>query len=340
VSAAIAALAASLLLSRGAGQDAPPAAVRFDSAAVRRAVRQLRAGRDVERNVAFLRESVEQARDPGLFARDVGVLLLEEDLYPEAQGFLEIARERLPQDGLVAQQLGNAHVMQFHYAEAETQLLAAEQLLPPGPHPFLHEYLSMVEIGLQKREASLAHARRAIEEARAWNAAQPAGAPRLDEADFHLNLAHVHQKFLELDDALKVLEAMDEERLGAAARPKWWLARAELLDAKGDDARALAAFARHHELAPDHANGACEYALFQLRHGRTGDARELFELAVRLDPDHEAATFNLARVLLRAGEKEAGRRTMARFEAIRAARVAEEVAFAELRNRLLARAAR
>ncbi len=313
---------------------------KFDEAAVKKAVGQLRRGKDVDKNVALLRAAVDQVGDPGAFARDVGVLLLGEKLFEAAQGFLEIARARRPQDGIVAQQLGNAHVAQYHYAEAQEQLLAAEKLLPPGPHPYVHEYLSMVLIGLQKADESEARAKRAIAEAQAFNAAQPPGAATLDLVEFELNLANVHQRFLRPDDALRVLDGIDLESLDKTGRAKAWLARAQILDSKGDESAALAAFEKQREVAPDDVNGAYEFALFHVRRHAPAAARPLLEQAVNLDPDHEGAHYNLARVLLRLGEKEAGAELMTRYEKIHAARIAAEIKLAEMRHHLLERLGR
>jgi len=323
-----------------AAQESPRPAATVDVAAVRKAIQQLRRGQDVEENLALLRAAVDQVPDAGSFARDVGTLLLNEKLYEPAQGFLEIARERLPQDGVVAQQLGNAHVMQHHYAEAHEHLSAADRLLPPGLRPYVHLYLSMVLIGLQKAEESEARAKRAIEEVRAWNAAQPPGAPRLDEIDFELNLANVYQRFLRADDALRVLDALDGRPMEQRDLAKSRLVRAQILEARGDDAGALAAFARQRELAPDDAAGAYEFALYHVRRNRPAEARPLLERATKLDPEHEGAHFNLARVLLRLGEKEQGEAVMARYHAIHGARISAEVRLAEMRLRLRARPAR
>jgi tetratricopeptide (TPR) repeat protein len=334
VALSLALLVAAPAPARGPSQERP-APLSLDEAAVRRAIQELRRGKDEETNVALLHDAVERASDAGRFARDVGALLLRERLYEQAQRFLEIARERLPEDGFVAQQLGNAHVMQHHYAEAYEHLLAAEKLLPPGPHPLVQQYLSMVLIGLQKAEESEERARREIEEARAWNATQPAGATRLDEADFALNLANVYQKFLRPDDALKVLDGLDEETTERRDRAKARLLRAEILDAKGDEAGALLAFEGQRELAPDDPVGAYAVALFHVRRNRPAQARPWLEDAVKLDPDHEAAWFNLARVRIRLGEKEAGQAAMARYEDLRDARFAAEAKLSEVRLRVV-----
>lgn len=306
-----------------------------DGNRIETALRELKQGKDVKQNVALLRAAVEQAPDPGAFARDVGTILMNEQLWPQAQSFLEIARERMPDDGIVAHSLGKTHVMQYHYNEAYVHLTAAEKLLPPGPHPYVSEYLSMVLIGLQRLDESEARAKRAIDEAAQWNAAAASsGAPKLDTIDFALNLANVYQKWMRFDDALKVLDALPEAQFEKKELARAWRVRAEILDAKGDDAGAIAAFTKNRELAPDDATGAFEFALFHVRRNRPAEARPLLEKAVALDHDHEGAHFNLARVLLRLGEKEAGQKMMARYDEIHAARIATEVELAELRHRL------
>jgi len=313
----------------------PPAKQDTLSPKGRKALVELRQGKEVARNVELLRGEVDAAADPGTLAFDVGVTLLTEGRPAQAQPFLAIARERRPQDGVVALQLGKCCTALNLHVEGLEALTAAEQLLPAGPRPLLQEYLSMVLTGLQRGEEAEQRARRAIDELRAWNATAPAD-KQLEAAEFDLNLANVHQQFLRQDEALAVVDAVapSEPTMKPATRARYWLARAKALDAKGDEAGAAKAFARQRELAPQDAKGAYEFGLFHMKRGRHAEARPLLESATTLDPDLEGALFSLAHAQNRLGDKEAAKQTMARYQQALNARIESETRLKELRERL------
>lgn len=328
-----------LLLAAPALQDAKRNDAPQVDPVVRQALLDLHEGKDVEPNLARLREYVAKTGDSAIVARDLGIALTREGMHEAAQGFLEIARKRAPKDGPIAQMLGLSFVMQNRHAEGLEQLLAAEKLVPPGPHPLLWQYQSMALGGLQRTEDAETKAKLAITEARQWNAALPPGQRAIDVLDLELNLATIYQHARRFNDAAAVLDRLPVDQLSKKALARLWLARAQLLDAKGDEAGALVAFTKHTELAPDSVEGCYQFALFYVARSDAAKARPLLEKATSLDPKHEGAHFNLARVLTRLGDKDAGKQMMERYRKIYDARIAGEVALTILRNKLMEEAA-
>jgi tetratricopeptide (TPR) repeat protein len=300
---------------------------------VKKALHELELGQDVDANVAKLTKAVEQSQDPGAFAFQLGAVLVNDRRYESAQPFLEIARARKPDDATVAYALGRVHAQLHHYKEGFDQLSAAEKLMPAGLHPVLHQYLSAVLLGLQRSEEAEARARRAIDEGKAWNATAPAG-QQVDLVDLDLNLANVHLECRQFEAALAIVGALDREAGTPRDKARAWKMRGRILDAKGDDPGAVAAFSEQQKLAPDDVEACYDFALFHVRRNRPEQARPLLEHVVALDPQHEGAHFNLARLLVRAGEKELGAKTMREYERIHAARIAGETKLSELRLEL------
>ena len=325
-----------------AGQDA-------EQAKSMQALRELAQGKNVEANVAWLRGVIDHSADPGALATQIGETLLNEQRFEQAQPFLELARQKRPQDGEVAYALGRVHTALHHYLEGFESLAAAEQLLGSGHHPYLHLYLSLVLTGLQKEDAALQRAQQAIDEARGWNddmAAHAAGSdprgPLVDLTEFELNLAFVERSFKKTDAALarvdRVIALIGNDPASAKRLAKAWFERAQLLDSKGDFDGARAAFAKQRELAPQDAKGAYEFASFLIRRSDHAAARPLLEQVIALDPDHEGAHYNLARTLLRLGEKTKGEQAMARYRQLYDARIHGEAKLSELRLALTERA--
>jgi tetratricopeptide (TPR) repeat protein len=313
-----------------AGTDAVPVDV-----ALRDALRELRQGKDVDANLARVRAAIGQAKDRGSAALALGIELLRAGLYEAAQGLFEMARAERPQDGTVAQMLGLSFVMQNRFAEAIDPLRAAEKQMPPGLHPYLWQYQSMALAGLQHVDDAVALAKRAIDEAHQWNARLQPGQAPLNELDLQLNLEAIYERTNRHAESLAVLDALPAEKLSRKELAKAMLARAKLLAAKGDDAGALEAFRRHVALAGDAAEGWYQLGLFHLARNEPEQAKEPLQKAVALDAHHEGAAINLARVLLRLGEAEAGRKMMESYRSIRAERIASEVRLLKIRNELI-----
>lgn len=302
-----------------------------------KALAELRAGRDVAKNTAILRAAVERAADPAAIALQIGGVLVAEERWGPAVGFLDIARERRPEDGNVAQLLGRVHARLLRFDDAVRHLEAADRLLPPGPRPYLKRFLATSLSGLQRFEEAERRALEAIAEAEALNGALAPGKAPLPLAEFELALAEVHHVAVRFDQALAVLDRLAQRPLAPAERTKAALLRAKILDSRGDEAGALAAFAVAREASPKDAGPCYEHAAFLLRRQRHADARPLLEQAVALDPDHEGAWFNLARVLPRTGDPEAGKAAQARYRTIHDSKIAEDERLTALRRALTAR---
>jgi tetratricopeptide (TPR) repeat protein len=307
------------------------------AAKVQQALRDLQQGKDVDKDVALLRDALQQAPDAGQFAQQVGALLFSEGRFQQSLAFLEVARAKRPQDGNVALLLGKSHAALFHFADAQRELTAAEKLLPPGPRPIVSEYLSKVLVPLQRVDEAVERAKRAIDEARQWNAAVPAGKQPLDLVEFELNLANVYESAVRPDDAIAVLDALEKsssEKLTAHQRAKSAEVRAKILDGKGDADGAAASFEVARAAAPDDVETVYEYATFRVRRNQHAEARPLLEHVVKLDPEHLGAHYNLARVLLRLGEKPLADATLARYQQLHEAKVLADQKLTELAQEL------
>ncbi len=315
-----------ILFQQGAGV--------VDTAHVEQALRDLKQGKEIDQNVAFLQGAIEHAIDPGAVALQIGTSLMRDSRFAVAEVFLQVARARSPKDGNVALLLGKTHAALFEFEAGLEHLSAAEQLLPPGPHPIVHEYLAKVLSGLQRFDEAEVRAKRAIDEAKAWNGALAAGKQPLDLVDFELNLASVYHSAVRYDDALVVLDRLAPLVLESKDRGKAAVLRAQILDSRGDEAGALAAFEQAQAAAPDDLGGLYQFATFHIRRNQHTAARPLLERVTELDPGHEGAWFNLARVLLRLGEKAAGQAAMARYQQIHAAVIAADERLTALQRQL------
>lgn len=308
-----------------------------DVARFEQALRELRQGTAVEANLTLLREAVERAPDPGGLARQLGGVLLVEGRYALATDFLAIARARMPADGNVALQLGKAQALLRQFDEAVATLTAADQLLPPGPHPIVKQFLATALAGQQHFAEAEAAARLARSEAEAFNASLPAGRAPLALTDFDFTLANVFHIAVRFDDALAVLDRLAEQPLVAAERAKAELLRAKIRDARGDDEGALTAYAAARNAAPQSAEACYETASFLIRRTRHAEARPFLEQTVALEPDHEGAWFNLARVLPRVGDAPGGKAALARYQTLHDLKLKDEERLAELKRALAAR---
>ena len=322
--------------AHGGTQGASPA-VAPDAARIEQALRALRAGKEIESNLALLRDTIERSGDPGTLARQIGVVLLTDGRYAMAADFLAVARTRLPQDGNVALQLGKAQALLRRFDEAVASLTAADALLPPGPHPIVKQFLATSLAGQHRFDDAERMAVLALGEAETFNANLAAGRPPLELADFEFTRANVLHIAVRFDDALAVLAQLERQPLGAAERAKAALLRAKILDARGDDAGALAAYAAALAAVPDDVEACYENASFLVRRAKHAEAKTLLEQVVARDPQHEGAWFNLARTLPRAGDAAGGRAAMARYQEIHDRKLKDDERLTELRRALAAR---
>ncbi|MBM4014126.1 MAG: hypothetical protein FJ293_04065 [Planctomycetes bacterium] len=317
-------------------QGAPPAAAP-DAARIEQALRALRAGKEIDSSLALLRDTIERSGDPGTLARQIGVVLLTDGRYAMAADFLAVARARLPQDGNVALQLGKAQALLRRFDEAVASLTAADALLPPGPHPIVKQFLATSLAGQQRFDDALRMALLARSEAETFNANLPPGRPPLELADFEFTRANVLHIAVRFDDALAVLAQLELEPLDAADRAKAALLRAKILDARGDDAGALGAYAAARAAAPDDVEACYENASFLVRRAKHAEATALLQQVVARDPQHEGAWFNLARTLPRSGDAAGGKAALARYQEIHDQKLKDDERLTELRRVLAAK---
>ncbi len=331
VVALVAALAAPFATSRA---QVPAGPARADGVRVEQALQALRQGRDVDANLAALKEAIERSRDPAAVAQQIGSVLLLDGRFALAADFLALARARRPDDGQLALLLGRAQAQLHQFDPAIAQLEEAERLLPAGPRPQLHQFLAISLMGVQRFDQAEQRARRAIAEATQWNAALPAGRAPLDVVDFELTLAQVLHVAVRFGDALALLTELAARAKEPLDRSKIELLRAKILDTRGDEAGAAAAFAAAREATPERVEALYEEATFLARRRRHAEAKPLLEKVVALEPDHEGAWFNLARLLPRLGDAAGGKRAMERYSTVHAAKLADDERMTELRRAL------
>jgi tetratricopeptide (TPR) repeat protein len=308
-----------------------------DAERIEQALQSLRTGKDIEANLARLRDAIENSGDPGTLAKQLGTVLLADGRYAMASDFLAEARARLPKDGNVALQLGKAQALLRRFDEAVASLTAADQLMPPGPHPIVKQFLATALAGQQRFDDAERTAIEARREAEAFNAALPAGRAPLQLADFEFTRANVLHIAVRFDAALAVLAALEAQPLDVADRAKAALLRAKILDARGDDAGALAAYAAARAAAPDDVEACYENASFLVRRAKHAEAKALLEQVVARDPQHEGAWFNLARTLPRVGDATGGKAAMARYQEIHDRKLKDDERLTELRRALAAK---
>ncbi len=317
--------------------QAPQGKAGNEATRIEQSLKALRQGREVEANLAFLRASIDRAADPSAVAQQIGSALFVDGRYALAVDFFAMARARRPDDGSLALLVGRSHALLHQFDPALAALADADRLLPPGPHPIVHQYAAICLMGLQRFDEAESRALRAIEEAKAWNAALPEGRAPLDVVDYELTLANVLHVAVRFDEALALLDQLAARAKEPLDRSKVELLRAKILDSRGDVEAAARAFGVAREATPDRVEPIYEMATFFVRRQRHAEARPLLERVVELDPDHEGAWFNLARLLPRLGDAAGGKAAMARYRTLHDASLAEDAHLTELRRALDAR---
>lgn len=325
---------ATWLVSGRAAAQIEFGAPRNDGARIEQALQGLRQGRDVDAHLATLKESIERSRDPAAVAQQIGSVLLMEGRFALAADFLALARARRPEDGQLALLLGRAQAQLHQFAPAIEQLEAAERLLPAGPRPQLHQFLAISLMGLQRFDEAEQRARRAVDDAASWNAALPTGRAPLDVVDFELTRAQVLHAAVRFDDALALLVLLSTRAKEPLDRSKIELLCAKILDTRGDVEGAARAFAVARAATPQRVEPLYEEATFCIRRQRHAEAKPLLEQVVALEPDHEGAWFNLARLLPRLGDAAGGKKAAERYAAVHAAKLADDERMTELRRAL------
>jgi len=264
----------------------------------------------------------------------------------------EEAYLRAPNDPGVLRNLGQAHLRLGQYAEADTQLrnsLAQGRTAEARGLAWLHlaryawtrgeynafrarvdsmlaaarqhqsEYMSAYT---QSNFAYRMHRAGAHDRARTIADTVTAAIADIDEqnidaAALHTTMGRYYVETGQLDRAARHLD--DAERIAASfgmtevlVRAGYHHTRGQLLEAQGDPARALTAYARDVDLDPSDTNSRLRIAEIYHRTGRTESAERYFHAVLQRVPGHPKANAGYARLLVDTGRTQQAKEHLTR----------------------------
>ena len=278
-------------------------------------LKQLEGG-NLNASAPFFFESVEISKNQGQAALRIAQALRKDRYHGPAITFLEMAVEKSPRDGQIAMLLGDTFLQVEDYSQALGNLLVSEELLAPSPHPELQRKLAYALAGLHRFDEAEKRARRAIREAGELISL----GEKINPSTFRLLLARVYVLWKRYPQALAELNAIVDAEPPGNVLAECYLDRAESRQATGDLRGATLDFEKHLALSPRSAEGHHRFALFLIRTRQLERVRSLLERTLDLEPNHESACYNLARILLRLGEKKKGAQLLERYKNLAATR--------------------
>jgi tetratricopeptide (TPR) repeat protein len=213
--------------------------------------------------------------------------LAGEKKYAESKTLLTSMVKAAPSSPEIHYQLGMVALAEKRYADAEESFKKAYELNPANSRGLM----GMVETDMAQSKTDAALQLLLAESKKSPN-----------RMDLLLGLGNTAVRAGRYDEAIgyfqRVLDGMDK---GSGARGEIYLRIGETYRRKGDDNSAIAALQKARTALPDNETILNELALTLDKAGRRNEARSVYEVLIRMDPNNAVALNNLAYLMVETG---------------------------------------